>query len=175
MCFVDDHERWPGDASAPSPAEELERNDVGPLLNSQKRLAPETAQGRGRDDEHAFICSSGGERDVGLAEARLIGEDRDTVAREQLLNSRQGLLLVRMKRDVAETNVRRRRAEHRARDAGPDASQCLFGALFGAHGLACEPGEKGLDVGPFQAVRVETRLEQVDSTFPSAVWTAESL
>ena len=61
------------------------------------------------------------------------------------------------------------------RDAGPDASQCLFGALFGAHGLACEPGEKGLDVGPFQAIRVETRLEQVDSTFPSAVWIAESL
>src|SRR5438093_348566 len=106
---------------------------------------------------------------------RRIAEPRDTVAREQLLNSRQGLLLVRMKRDVAETNVRRRRAEHRARDAGPDASQCLFGALFGAHGLACEPGEKGLDVGPFQAVRVETRLEQVDSTFPSAVWTAENL
>ncbi len=102
-------------------------------MRASHRLAPHGAQRRRHDDDGVALVAREMERDEGLAEPDVVGEERAAEACERGAQVSHGLELVRQQHDVAESRivvaVRTRvavRAEHRFGDRRADA--CGIGA-----------------------------------------------
>src|SRR5688500_2858540 len=71
-----------------------------PHVRPCRRARPHGAKGRWRDDERFMRRGGDRQRDVGLAESYVVGEERTAVLVERRLYADDRLALVRLERDV---------------------------------------------------------------------------